>query len=274
MGDGMTPTTILTPIVLIAALTLAATPAGADQRSGGRDRGRSGSNSSGAVHSGSRAGTVTPRGGAQARAYPAYPRGSAAVRVAPRIIGPRGVVVASPRFYRPYYAFRPRLSLGVGLWVGYPVSYPYYYDPSFGYPYPDPYGYPAPSYGYPAPYPASGYPPSGYPSSPYPPSGSAAPSYPTQQPAPGSVGVQPGERSASGGVSFEITPSTAAVFVDGTYVGTVADFGPASPPLGLTLGRHHIEVRASGYQSMAFDTDVTPGQIVPYQGTLQAQRNY
>ena len=40
-------------------------------------------------------------------------------------------------------------------------------------------------------------------------------------------------------------------------------------PLTLTPGRHRIEVRASGYQTMAFDADVTPGQVIPYQGTLQ-----
>ena len=39
--------------------------------------------------------------------------------------------------------------------------------------------------------------------------------------------------------------------------------------MGLASGRHHIEIRASGYRTMAFDVDVTPGQVTPYQGTLQ-----
>src|ERR1041385_7745962 len=30
-----------------------------------------------------------------------------------------------PYYARPYYSFRPRVSLGFGLWVGYPVRYPY-----------------------------------------------------------------------------------------------------------------------------------------------------
>ncbi len=85
--------------------------------------------------------------------------------------------------------------------------------------------------------------------------------------------MQPGQQAVSGGVSFEITPSGAAVSVDGTYVGTVANFSPTSQPLGLTPGRHHIEVRAAGYRTLAFDADVTPGQVTPYQGTLQAQGN-
>ncbi len=72
-----------------------------------------------------------------------------------------------------------------------------------------------------------------------------------------------------GGISFEITPETAAVFVDATYVGTTGIFGPTSPPLGLIVGLHHIEIRASGYRTMTFDAEVTPGQVIPYQGTLQ-----
>jgi len=46
-------------------------------------------------------------------------------------------------------------------------------------------------------------------------------------------------------------------------------FDPTSQPLGLTPGRHHIEIRAAGYQTMAFDADVTAGRMIPYQGTLQ-----
>jgi hypothetical protein len=219
---------------------------------------------------------VSP-GIAQGRAYPGN-RGAFAVRGG-AFIGPR--IAGGPvAFYRPYYSFRPRLSLGFGLWAGYPIAYPYYYYP-YGYPYPYPYpvdpyayGYAAPSYGYPAqPYPSenqsSAYPPSNYPASGDPESGTSGQGYQTQQPAP-TIGVQRGgQQSAPGGVSFEITPDTAAVFVDGTYVGTAGTFGPMSPPLGLIAGRHHIEVRASGYRTMTFDADVTAGQVVPYQGTLQ-----
>jgi hypothetical protein len=169
------------------------------------------------------------------------------------------------------------VSIGFGLWAGYPVAYPYYYGYgypySYGYPYaaaPYAYGYPAPSYGYPASnYPTANYPASDYPPSSYPSSGD--PGYgPATQGTVGTVGVQPGgQQTTSGGVSFEITPATAAVFVDGTYVGTAENFGPTSQPLGLPLGRHHIQIRASGYQDMAFDADITAGQVIPYRGTLQ-----
>ena len=70
-------------------------------------------------------------------------------------------------------------------------------------------------------------------------------------------------------VSFEITPSTAEVFVDGQYMGTVGQFTPTSQPLGLTPGRHHVEIRAPGYRTMDLDVDVIAGQVIPYQGALE-----
>ena len=192
--------------------------------------------------------TVGPRGG-----------GGVAPRAVPRTIGPRGTV-APFRFYRPYYVFRPRVSLGFGFWAGFPISYPYYYgyyDSYYGpYPYGYVYAYPPYAYPYPYPYPAASYPP--YSPNPYPPSAS------------GSVNVQPFQTQANtGGVSFEITPANAQVFVDGSYVGTADQFTPSTQPLGLTPGRHRIEVRAPGYRTMAFDADIIAGQVIPYQGTMQ-----
>jgi hypothetical protein len=173
----------------------------------------------------------------------------------PRLIGPR-IVVSRFRFARPFFVFRPRFSLAVGLWAGFPVAYPYVHASPYQYAYPYPYSYPYP-------YPASGYYGSayGYPSYP-------ASSYPAA--APGTVGVQPGQNYS--GVSFDITPNTAEVYVDGTYIGTVAEFSPTSMPLTLTPGRHHFEVRAAGYQTMAFDADIVAGQVIPYRGEMQPIR--
>jgi hypothetical protein len=167
--------------------------------------------------------------------------------------------VAPVRFYRPYYSFRPRVNLGFGLYVGYPFaySYPYYYP--FYYPsgYVNAYGgYPPYAYGYPA---------------------ASAPAYPPASNSPpavlpesqqGSIAAQPAAAD-TGGLSFEITPSTAQLFVDGALVGTVAQFTPTSQPLGLVAGRHHIEIRASGYRTMSFDVDITAGQVIPYQGSME-----
>ena len=219
-----------------------------------------------------------------------FVRGSSSVRGGSFVRGGgRYSIVAPARFYRPYYTFRPRLSLGFGLWAGYPLAYSSaYYDPfydpygyssygysSYGYPsygYPS-YGYPATSYpayppasGYPPPsnYPRSNYPPSNYPPSNYPPS-----AYPPDRQGPqGSIGVQPSQPN-TGGLSFEITPNTAQLFVDGASVGTVGQFTPTTQPLGLVAGRHRIEVRAPGYQTMSFDVDIIAGQVIPYQGALE-----
>ena len=85
--------------------------------------------------------------------------------------------------------------------------------------------------------------------------------------------MRPGTTSsAPGGVSLEITPSTASVFVDGAYMGTGAEFGPSFRPLGLATGRHHIEVRANGYETISFEATVTAGQVVPYQASLQRKQ--
>ena len=255
----MTITRVLAPVALMATFALAAAPADAGPHHGGGGH-SAGSSRGAAVSRGGGSpsgGTTASRGAAQARSSPVYRDGVVVGRASPR-----GVIVGSPAFYRPYYAFRPRLSLGFGWWVGYPVAYPYYYNYPYGYAYPYPpdpyaYGYAAPSYGYPPPN-STPNPSSAYPSS-----------DPAQQPGP-SVSVQRGgQPSAPGGISFEVTPDTAAVFVDGTYVGTAGTFGPQSPPLGLIPGRHKVEIRASGYRTMTFDADVTSGQVIPYQGTLQ-----
>jgi len=245
------------------ALLVAIAPAYAQHRGGGRARG-------GAV--------VVGR---------AVPRGE--VRVAPRVYSPRvyasRVRVAPIRFYRPYYTFRPRLSLGFGLSLGYPVrytSYYGYYDPFYAYPYypygyvsPYPYPYPSAYPAYPPPaypaypppaYPSAPYPPSGYPPSPYP-QGSAQPAYP-QSGYPPQGSISPSQPN-TGGMSFEIQPSDAQIYVDGRYVGTVGQFSPTSQPLGLTAGRHHVRITAPGYRPMEFDADIVSGEVLPYQGTLE-----
>jgi hypothetical protein len=160
-----------------------------------------------------------------------------------------GFHAAPVHFFHPYYAFRPHFSLGFGIWTGYPFAYPYaYYDPFYPYYYPN--GY------------LSSY---SYPTSDY-----AYPPTNTEPVESGSLGVQPGQTNM-GGMSFDITPTTAQLFIDGTLVGTVGEFTPTTQPLGLLTGRHRVEVRASGYQTMSFDVDIVAGQVIPYQGTLERQ---
>ena len=250
----MNPWKIVGPVVIVA-LTLLPAPAHAQRRGGGR----------------------SPGGGGGSR--PAVSRA-----VPSRSVGSRAVVGApyGRSFSRPYYAFRPRVSVGFGLYVGYPVAFPYYGYAYGGYAYGNPYGYgyaypygPYPSYStYPYPYAYSGsvYPYPDYRPSVYPPA--TNPNYPPQTPpaqsAQGSIGVAPGTpQQGSGGISFSITPDNAQVYVEGQYVGLVSTFSPTSQPLTLAPGRHHVEIRLVGYQTMTFDTEITPNQVTPYQGTMQ-----
>jgi archaellum component FlaG (FlaF/FlaG flagellin family) len=72
-----------------------------------------------------------------------------------------------------------------------------------------------------------------------------------------------------GGFSFEVSPDTAQVFVDGKYMGTVAEFTPKSQPLGVQPGDRRVELRADGYRTVQFEAEVVAGQVLPYQGAMQ-----
>jgi PEGA domain len=231
------------PVTVAIALAGAA-PASAQQRHGG-------GSSSGHVHANAGGRSVQrdsrPRGSVQQRRVvpvrPAY-RGSRGPLVRTRIVRP---------FYRPFYAFRPHFSLGLGLFLGYPVAYPWDYVGLYPW---DPYAYdgfgPYAAYGAPAP------PPPNAPADD--PFGTVAP------------GTAPDADSRNvGGISLDISPSDATVTVDGSYAGTVGDFSPSSAPLTLVPGPHHVVVAKPGFRSMIFDATIAQGQVLPYQGQMQAQ---
>ena len=132
-------------------------------------------------------------------------------------------------FSRPYYGFRPHLHVGFGVWLGVSVPYPWAY---FGAYLPRVYG----SYG------------QGYYGQTY-------------------VGVAPAVQQY-GGVSFEIQPSDADLFVDGEYVGPVGTFTPYGEPLTLWPGVHRIAIVRDGFRTMEFEVAVQPGQVIPYRGML------
>jgi hypothetical protein len=160
---------------------------------------------------------VAPRGGVnrENNLAPHYDS-HYAPRYEPRYYGSRSYV-------RPYQ-FRPRFSIGFGIFAGYPVPYSDYAYP-----------YPVPVYGYDTPREVI-------------------------------VGAN---SNAYGGITFEMTPYEADIYVDGTYAGHVSDFDGTQQPLTLTAGTHQIEVVAPGYQTLSFDANVQPGQVIPYRGDLQ-----
>ena len=181
-----------------------------------------------------------PQASSAPRGY-AAPRGSVAPRgyAAPPSYSTRGHAVPRPAYG---YGYGPSHGYGYGArpYYAYPYGYrPYYsFHPhfflSFGF-----------SVGYPVAY------PTWY--NPY---------------AVGTFGYGVPYGVAYGGLSFNVQPYDAAVFIDGVFIGSAYDFGPQSAPLTLRAGLHHIELRANDCQPIAFDITVVPGQVIPYEGTM------
>jgi hypothetical protein len=151
--------------------------------------------------------------------------------------------------YGARYAYRPvyRPGLGFGIYIGAPYwqGYVAYGRPYYARPYPHPYGY----YGYAAPYPY-----------PYPP----AYAYP---PAAGVYAVPPANASY-GGVRLEVMPPDAAVYVDGYYAGLVEDFDGAWERVALAPGPHHFEIAAPGLETLTFEVNVRPNEVIRYRGDM------
>jgi len=72
---------------------------------------------------------------------------------------------------------------------------------------------------------------------------------------------------ANGGLRLTGTPGEAQVFVDGYFVGTLADI-EAGRPLTITAGPHHLELRAAGYQPVVIDIQITAYEILTYHAAL------
>jgi hypothetical protein len=72
-----------------------------------------------------------------------------------------------------------------------------------------------------------------------------------------------------GSLKLKIKPSEAEVYVDGYFVGIVDDFDGIFQSLHLDSGAHRIEVRANGYETLAFDVRITPEHTTTYKGELK-----
>jgi hypothetical protein len=155
--------------------------------------------------------------------------GGAVVGRAAPIAGP-SPIVGGPRPFSVFpYAPFYRPGIGLGFYLGYPG----YYGPyGYGYPYYYPYG----------PYGAYGAYPYGY-------------AWATA--------------GAYGGVRIDVPQKDAEVYADGYYAGTVNDFDGALRHLNMTAGPHHLEIRGQGFDPIAFDVNVQPGQTITYRADLR-----
>jgi hypothetical protein len=137
-----------------------------------------------------------------------------------------------PQAVAPYRYYRPYYypRYRPGLSLGFYSGYPYY----GGYPY----AFGGPYYGA---YPAYGYP--GY--------GAFVP------------------YAAYGGVRINLPQKDAEVYADGYFVGRVDDFDGTFQQVNLEPGPHHIEVRAPGFEPIAFDVNVEPGRTITYRAGMR-----
>lgn len=160
---------------------------------------------------------------------------------------PRGSVRGGPPVYRgaPYRYYNrgrywgPGLGLyyGAPLWYGAPRYYGLYpYGYGYGW-----YGYPGIHSPYAGPYAYGGF-----------------------------VGVAPGR--PYGGVRVDLPERDAEIYVDGYYAGIVDDFDGTFQELRLEPGAHRIEIRAEGFEPVAFDVDVQPGRTITYRTALRPEQ--
>lgn len=71
----------------------------------------------------------------------------------------------------------------------------------------------------------------------------------------------------TGFLRLEVEPrGLLQVFVDGLFIGSLADLGNE---IELRLGARRIELRAPGYRTLTFDTEIVPDRTIVYRGALE-----
>jgi hypothetical protein len=78
----------------------------------------------------------------------------------------------------------------------------------------------------------------------------------------GSYGYPVGE------LRLRVHPSDAQVFIDGSYAGRVDDFDGVFQSLRLEEGEYQVEIVLPGYEPLAFNVRIFPGQKTTYEGDL------
>jgi hypothetical protein len=71
-----------------------------------------------------------------------------------------------------------------------------------------------------------------------------------------------------GSLRLQVQPKDAQVYVDGYYAGIVDEFDGHFQHLDLSPRPHHVEIRAPGYQPLAFDVVIQPHHKTDYRGRL------
>jgi hypothetical protein len=93
--------------------------------------------------------------------------------------------------------------------------------------------------------------------------------YPRYSPYPASPFRYPYSVFDVGEVRLQVTPRHAQVYVDGYYAGTVDDYDGVLQSMKMESGPYHFEITAPGYETLAFDIRINPGQKITYRGDLR-----
>ncbi len=72
----------------------------------------------------------------------------------------------------------------------------------------------------------------------------------------------------NGYLQLQVQPGSAMVYADGLYVGSVDDIRRSLPGRTLEAGAHRIEMRAPGYDAIAVDVRIDPGETTIYRADL------
>ena len=78
----------------------------------------------------------------------------------------------------------------------------------------------------------------------------------------GSYGYPVGE------LRLRVHPSDAQVFIDGSYAGRVDDFDGVFQSLRLEEGEYQVEIVLPGFEPLAFNVRIYPGEKTTYEGDL------
>jgi hypothetical protein len=71
-----------------------------------------------------------------------------------------------------------------------------------------------------------------------------------------------------GELRLKVHPRDAQVFIDGSYAGRVDDFDGVFQSLRLEEGEYQVEIVLPGYEPLAFDVRIFPGEKTTYEGEL------
>lgn len=75
-----------------------------------------------------------------------------------------------------------------------------------------------------------------------------------------------------GGIRIDLPERDAEVYADGYFLGTVDEFDGAFQQANLETGPHRIEIRAPGFETIAFDVNIEPGRTITYRASMRPLR--